>query len=175
MGGTRRASRCRRARTSSSDTSGTPVRKGVTTLDVVSDAPATDAFRTEVPMSGARERTRSGGWGRAVTALGVGLAGGALVIVVPELVEDAPASKVRYGIAGSVGIAGIVGFVKQLWGEDDEDSRAPMSPSPRVGDVPENDEPTLRIRPGLQRRIELDETETAGPEGAAGATDGVDR
>lgn len=135
-----------------------PVRKVVTQLRIDSDAapPSTPAYALDsAAIFPTDDSSGGGGIGKALTVLGVGLAGGAVVVAAPELLDGSPVSDARYAVAASLGVAGLIGFFQQMRGRDDDaPDRAPV-PTPAPGDEGAPREPTLRIRPGVQSRVEL--------------------
>jgi hypothetical protein len=128
-----------------------PVRKVVIPLSVESDAPVgpPSLGADSVGLSGpAVPAPRGGGVWSAVATAGAGLLGGALVFGVPPAIDGLPASGARYAVGGSLGLAGIIGFVQRLrQGRPDAPPAAPVIESP----------PTLRIRAGYELRLELGE------------------
>lgn len=88
------------------------------------------------------------------TAIGVGgLLGGAAIVAMPFAADGGSGSWARYPIAGSVGVAGIIGFFKELGGDGPPPVRTRTRLVPAVeGPGPT---PTLRIRSAFERRVEL--------------------
>lgn len=156
----------------SADSLSTPVRKVVVPLTVESDArvePAAAAPDTALVAALAPPRPRGGVWS-AVAAAGAGLAAGALVVAVPPAIAGFPESEARWVVGGSLGVAGIIGFVQRFR------RRPRAAPEPVVpervapADPAERDPgPTLRIRAGTERRIEMADEGASGlgPWGAA--------
>lgn len=137
-----------------------PLRMVVIALSVESDATELSAGEPEwvevVDTIGVASGGRSV-W-KAVAVGGAGLLAGAAVVAGPMALEGGSASWARYPIAGSLGLAGIIGFFKHLGGGEPEvltETRrvpaTPPSPPPT---------PTLLIRPAQERRVELGETST---------------
>lgn len=130
-----------------------PLRTVVIALSVESDAPE----RTVPLETSSFVRPNSGGGGgnvwKAIAVGGVGLVGGALIAGIPPVIDGLPQSDARYVVAGSVSLAGIIGFFQQLRGDGTEP--APVVPVRAAERAEEVVAPTLRIRPGYERRIEL--------------------
>ena len=153
----------------SMDDQARPLRKVVVVLTIESDAPGESETVIEAPVldSAATQSItqRQPSIWKAVAVGGAGLLGGALVLAGPTMLEGGQGTWARYPVAGSIGVAGIIGFVRQLRGGDTEAAFArDLSGvgSPLVEVPPPV--PTLRIRPGYQRRVELDRRTTASDE-----------
>ncbi len=142
----------------SEDRDSQPVRKLVVGLSVESDAPPKPdvpedtVATTVVPIP---EPAQSGLW-KGVAMAGAGLAGAAVIAAVPPAIHGLPESSARYAVAGSVGLAGIVGLVRTLRGRHpaepvvEPDSMPGLKPGEGAAA-----EPTLLIRVTAQRRVEL--------------------
>lgn len=150
----------------SMDDQARPLRKVVVVLTVESDAPVEQETVVALPTvdSAAAQMVvprEPSAW-KAVAVGGAGLLGGALVLAGPAMLEGGQGTWARYPIAGSIGVAGIIGFVRHLRGggaqtafrSDVADAEPPLVEAPAPP-------PTLRIRPGYQRRVELDRRTTA--------------
>jgi len=93
-----------------------PLRKVVVPLTIESDAPAepeppaAEPLPAPMPAPPADEGSVWAGIGAAAA----GLAGGALVIGIPPVVNGFPESGARYVVGVSLGVAGLVGLVQQL-------------------------------------------------------------
>jgi hypothetical protein len=101
-----------------------------------------------------------GSTGKALTVLGAGLLGGTLVAVAPYLIDGAPDSRARYGVVAAVSLTGVLGFVRQLRSRDRSPSREDAYPRVGAPSAPP-ETPTLTVRAGVQRRVELDAASTA--------------
>lgn len=159
----------------SADARSRPVRKLVVALSVESDAPEPSAAEPRsvelVDTAGAaaaplRAETSGGGnvW-KAIGLASAGLVGGAAVVAFPYVVDGGSGSWIRYPIAGSLGVAGIIGFFQQLGGGEPEVVREP-TPTPAAPPSPPSP-PTLLIRSAYERRIEIDPA-TADPNDGRG-------
>lgn len=136
-----------------------PVRMVVVALSVESDAAELAAEPEWIEVVDTVGFTSDGRsvW-KAVAVGGAGLLAGAAVVAGPMALEGGSASWARYPIAGSLGVAGIIGFFKNLGGGDPE----VLTETRRVPVTPESPPPTptLLIRPAQERRVELGETST---------------
>jgi hypothetical protein len=153
----------------SMDEQARPLRKVVVVLTVESDAPVEPEPPTEpaaLDTAAVQALTpRPPSLWKAVAVGGAGLLGGALVLAGPSALEGGQGTWARYPVAGSLGVAGIIGFVRHLRGgsvetafsTDGPDEASPLVETSRAA-------PTLRIRPGYQRRVELDRRTTAAGE-----------
>jgi hypothetical protein len=73
---------------------------------------------------------------------------------------------VRYPIAGAVGVAGIIGFFKHLdRGDADPFTRDSLTvvPEEEIDAARARNDPTLNIRVGYERRIELADARSTTP------------
>ncbi len=155
----------------SRDEASRPVRKVVVALAVESDAPpGSDEPEMVEVIDTVRAPSEGGSAWKAVGVAGVGLLGGAAVVAVPYYLDGGTGGWGRYSIAGSLGLAGIVGFFKMLGGEEGEVTiERRLVPA----ETPPAPPPTLRIRPAYERRVELNplNADTSGP----GRVDGSGR
>lgn len=148
------------------DSLGTALRKVVATLTVElvepapSLAPDPSTVASTAPLAVPQERRSASAWG-ALAVAGAGLLGGALVVAAPGL-ADGSGSWARYPVAGSIGLAGLVGFFQRLGG----DAAAPDLEGPVIVVPPprqrvEESLPVLLVRVGSMRRVELGRGATA--------------
>ena len=158
----------------SADSLSLPLRMVIVPLTVesnVPEEPQVEAADTALAAALAPPRRGGGGVWSALAAAGAGLAAGALVVAVPPALDGVPESGARWAVGASLGIAGIVGFAQRLRRGRARDPApvAPDSLAPPPGPA-ERDTvaPTLRIRVGLERRVELSGGTAAGP--ASGGT-----
>lgn len=91
----------------------------------------------ESTRENARSRRVEGGslWG-ALGRAGVGLLGGGVVVALPWMLDDPPGSEVRYPVAGALGVAGIVGLARHLWGDDEPERPQLVYPDVEPGGDP---------------------------------------
>jgi hypothetical protein len=151
----------------SSDSASREARKVVVPLDVQTTLPAgsrADAFDATPFQPVQTTRADDGGvWGALATA-GTGLIAGALVVGAPLVADGFPESRSRYVIGGSLGLAGIVGFLQGIRG------RSPPAPVPSAAPPPLREArgaATVHIRVGTVRRVELLEPAARSGAGAA--------
>lgn len=153
----------------SMDDQARPLRKVVVVLTIESDAPLETEAVLELPNVGSAAvpsvAPREPSAWKAVAVGGAGLLGGALVLAGPALLEGGQGTWARYPIAGSIGVAGIIGFVRHLRGGDTQTALSSdvTDAEPPLVEAPAQ-RPTLRIRPGYQRRVELERRATASDE-----------
>lgn len=140
----------------SKDSRSRPVRMVVVALGVEAEVPETpepEMIEVVDTIETPPEEIDEGNPWKA-TAIGVaGLLGGAAIVAIPFAADGGSGSWARYPIAGSVGVAGIVGFFKELGGDDPPPvrTRTRLVPADRGPGPP----PTLRIRSAFERRVEL--------------------
>lgn len=142
----------------SADGASQPIRKVVVELTIDSDMPVeprivrsvetVEPVQVRMPVSG-------GGVWSGVAAASAGLLGGAVVIGLPLIVDGFPARWERYPVAASLGVAGVIGLFQRLRRAEPEPvGITPPAPNSAVPEAPPPT-PTLRIRSGPERRIEL--------------------
>jgi hypothetical protein len=136
-----------------------PMRKVVIPLTVESDArpePVIDPALDSALLSPPVPETRGDETWKAIARGGAGILAGVIVISMPSLIDGIDGGWVRYPVAGGLGAAGVVGLVQHLR------NREPRTlASAGEGDLPPVEAaeppgpPTIRIRAGYERRIEL--------------------
>jgi len=143
-----------------------PVRKVVLGLTVdatpiiVAPSPRLEAPEA-VLATASRDGDRHGTWS-AVGSAAAGLLGG-LIVAIPFLVGGDSGILARYGVAGAVSAAGLVGLVLRLRGGRSSDPPVrpevdPVPPHPPAieGQSAAPTRPILTIRAGQLRRMEMD-------------------
>jgi hypothetical protein len=153
----------------SADSLSRPLRKVIVPLSVESDAPeapVVEPVDSAIAAALAPPSQGGGGLWSALAVAGAGLAAGALVAAVPPAIDGFPESDVRWAVGASLGVAGILGFAQRLR-RGRAANGTPVSPD-RAAPAPGRGErdaapPTLRIRVGVEQRVELPEGVAAGP------------
>jgi hypothetical protein len=140
----------------SADASSRPLRKVVIVLTVESGAPPPPP-RDSVLLLAPAQAASGFPWG-AVARAGAGLAAAGAAVGVPPAVRGFPDSEARFVVAGTLGVATIVGLVSSLRrGDAERPAAGPIaSPTPDPAERAPA-EPTVRVRTGFERRMELGE------------------
>lgn len=145
----------------SADEEARPVRKLVIALSIESDVPEPELVEVFDTVDASPGSSDGRVW-KAIVIAGAGLAGGAAIVAMPSALDAGSGSWFRYPIAGSVGVAGIVGFFQRLGDGEPGVVRVDTTFVP-AGPAPP---PTLRIRAAYERRVEIDALGTGAGRGS---------